>query len=44
MVDVYNALNSNAVTNFNLRTGSSYNDVIAALDPRAAKIGLRLTF
>ena len=44
MVDVYNALNSNAVTNFNLRTGSNYNDVIAALDPRAAKVGLRLTF
>ena len=44
MVDVYNLLNSNAVTNFNLRTGSNYNNVIAALDPRAAKIGLRLTF
>ena len=44
MVDVYNALNSNAVTNFNLRTGANYNNVIAALDPRAAKVGLRLTF
>ncbi len=44
MLDVYNALNSNAVTNFNLRTGANYYDVIAALDPRAAKVGLRLTF
>lgn len=44
MVDIYNALNSNAVTNFNLRTGANYYDVIAALDPRAAKVGLRLTF
>ena len=44
MVDVYNAFNSNAVSNFNLRTGSNYNNVIAAIDPRAAKVGLRLTF
>ncbi len=29
---------------FNLRTGANYYDVIAALDPRAAKVGLRLTF
>ena len=43
MVDVYNILNSNAVTNFNLRTGS-FGNIIAALPPRTLKIGLRWTY
>ena len=40
MLDVYNLLNANAVTNFSLRSGD-FGRVIAALDPLAAKLGLR---
>ena len=43
MADVYNALNSNAVTNFSLRTGDDRR-VIAALDPIALKLGARFQF
>ncbi len=43
MIDIYNILNSNAVTNINLRTGS-FGNVIAALPPRTLKIGLRWTY
>ena len=43
MADVYNALNSNAVTNFSLRTGDNQR-VIAALDPIALKLGARFQF
>ncbi|MGH9336272.1 MAG: hypothetical protein ACRD21_21255, partial [Vicinamibacteria bacterium] len=44
MADVYNILNSNAVTNFNLRTGDSFGEIFAALPPRTLKIGFRWTF
>jgi outer membrane receptor protein involved in Fe transport len=44
MLDVYNLLNDNAVTNFFLSSGGTYNNVIAALNPRTLQIGLRLTF
>jgi len=37
-VDRYNALNANAVTNFNL-LNDDYGRVIAVLDPRVAQIG-----
>ena len=40
MADFYNLLNTNAVTNFSLRT-EDYERIIAALDPRAMKLGLR---
>ena len=43
MADVYNALNSNAVTNFSLRAGDDER-VIAALDPIALKLGARFQF
>ena len=43
MVDVYNLFNSNAVTNFSLRTGDDKR-VIAALDPIAVKVGVRFQF
>lgn len=43
MADVYNLFNSNAVTNFSLRTGD-WRRVIAALDPIALKLGARLQF
>ena len=43
-VDVYNLFNSNAETNFVLNTGSRFQNLIAALDPRAFKLGLRFQF
>ncbi len=44
MFDVFNALNSNAVTNFALVNGASYNKIIATLQPRTIQIGARLDF
>jgi outer membrane receptor protein involved in Fe transport len=48
MFDLFNSLNSNAVTNFILTSGSNatngYNKIIATLDPRTAQFGLRLDF
>ena len=43
MLDLYNLFNSNAVTNFSLRTGDNQR-VIAALDPLAMKLGVRYQF
>jgi len=42
--DVFNALNSNAVTNFFLTNGANYNKIIATLDPRTAQVAVRFTF
>ena len=44
MLDVYNLFNSNSEVNFNLRTGTRFSNIIAALDPRAFKIGVRYQF
>ncbi len=44
MVDLYNVLNNNAVTNFFLTSGTTYNNVIAALDPRTLQVAVRFTF
>jgi len=44
ILDIYNVMNSNAVTNFFLVSGSTYNRIIAALNPRTMQFGLRLTF
>jgi outer membrane receptor protein involved in Fe transport len=44
MLDIYNLFNSNSEVNFNLRTGSRFENIIAALDPRAFKIGIRYQF
>ena len=44
LLDVYNLTNSNAVTNFFLTSGATYNRIIAALNPRTVQLGLRLTF
>ena len=43
MLDIYNVLNNNAVTNFNLLT-NDFNRIIAVLDPRVAQIGFRFEF
>ena len=44
MLDVFNLLNSNAVTNFTLINGANYNKILAALQPRTIQIGTRLEF
>ena len=44
MFDAFNLTNSNAVTNFNLINGASYNQVIATLDPRTLQFGVRFDF
>jgi hypothetical protein len=44
ILDVYNLFNSNTVTNLFLVSGTTFNRVIAALDPRAFQIAGRLTF
>jgi hypothetical protein len=44
MLDIYNVLNSDPVTNFNLNSGSAYKRVIAVLDPRVFMLGARLEF
>jgi hypothetical protein len=44
MADLYNTLNSNAVTNFTMLNGASFNKIIAALDPRTFQIGVRFDF
>ena len=43
MLDLYNLFNSNAVTNFSLRTADAER-IIAALDPLAMKLGVRYQF
>jgi len=44
MLDIYNVLNSDPVTNFNMNSGSAYKTVIAVLDPRVFMLGARLEF
>ena len=44
MADLFNTLNSNAVTNFFLANGTNYNRIIATLDPRTAMLGARFEF
>jgi outer membrane receptor protein involved in Fe transport len=44
MADLFNALNSNAVTNFFLTNGANYDRIIATLDPRTAMLGARFEF
>ncbi len=44
MVDFYNLFNGNPETNFNMRTGRSFRNIIAALEPRAVKVGVRYQF
>ncbi|MEZ5290891.1 MAG: TonB-dependent receptor [Vicinamibacterales bacterium] len=44
LADLFNALNSNAVTNFNLSNGSQFNRIIATLDPRTFQLAFRFSF
>ncbi|MBL8143896.1 MAG: TonB-dependent receptor [Acidobacteria bacterium] len=43
-VDMFNATNSSVVTNFRMVTGARFQEVIALLDPRIIKVGLRYDF
>jgi outer membrane receptor protein involved in Fe transport len=44
MLDIYNVLNADPVTNFNLLAGAGYKTVIAVLDPRVFQMGFRFEF
>ncbi|OLC48328.1 MAG: hypothetical protein AUH43_09710 [Acidobacteria bacterium 13_1_40CM_65_14] len=44
MLDLFNALNQNPVTGFRTVTGARFKEVIAVLDPRAARFGIRWDF
>jgi hypothetical protein len=44
MLDLFNITNNAAITNFNIRNGSSYNQVIQPLDPRTLELGIRFEF
>jgi hypothetical protein len=44
MLDIYNLLNADPVTNFNLSVGPTYGRVIAVLDPRVFQLGFRFEF
>jgi hypothetical protein len=44
MGDVFNLLNTNAVSNFFLVNGANYNRIIATIDPRTAQIAARFAF
>ena len=43
-LDVFNLLNTNNVSNFNLLNGAQFNRVIASLDPRTAMLAFRFDF
>jgi hypothetical protein len=44
MIDVFNLINANPVTNFNLSNGPSFEQINGALDPRTLQVGLRIEF
>jgi hypothetical protein len=44
LLDIFNVMNSNAVTNFVLTNGASFGGIISALDPRTAQVALQLAF
>ncbi|MEO7132772.1 MAG: hypothetical protein ABI024_00995, partial [Vicinamibacterales bacterium] len=44
MADLFNAMNSNPTTNFNLLNGGQFNRIIATLDPRTFQLGFRFDF
>jgi hypothetical protein len=44
MADLFNVLNSNDVTNFNLLNGNQFDRIIATMDPRTFMVGFRFDF
>jgi len=44
MIDLFNALNQNPIVGFRTVTGPRFKELIAVLDPRAARFGIRWDF
>jgi hypothetical protein len=44
LLDVFNALNSDVATNFRTLTGPRFHELIALLDPRIVRLGVRYEF
>ena len=44
LADLFNATNSNVVTNARITTGTRFKEVISVLDPRVFRFGVRYTF
>jgi hypothetical protein len=44
LFDVFNLFNANPVTNFRTTTGSRFGEIIALLDPRIIRLGIRYEF
>jgi carboxypeptidase family protein len=44
MMDVFNILNADTVVNFRTTTGATFKEVIALLDPRIVRFGIRYDF
>jgi hypothetical protein len=44
MMDLFNALNANPIVGFRTVTGARFKELIAVLDPRAARFGIRWDF
>ncbi|HEV8253189.1 MAG TPA: TonB-dependent receptor [Vicinamibacteria bacterium] len=44
MLDVFNALNADTITNFRVTSGTRYKELIALLDPRIVRFGVRYEF
>jgi hypothetical protein len=44
MVDIFNLTNSGVITNARNRSGSRFHEVIALLDPRIVRFGIRWEF
>lgn len=44
LMDVFNLFNSDPVTNARVTSGASFNEVIALLDPRVVRFGVRFEF
>ena len=44
MMDIFNALNRGTVVNFRTTTGTTFQEVIALLDPRIIRFGVRYDF
>jgi hypothetical protein len=43
-MDLFNAINANPITGFRTVTGTRFKELIAVLDPRAARFGIRWDF
>ena len=44
MLDAFNVMNANPVTNFNINNGTGYNQIVGMLDPRTFEMGVRFEF